>query len=40
MEENVDNKDVKNIFEWIDDAVKDSFEFRNPLDCLKGSKHP
>ena len=37
LKENVDNEDVEDILEWDDDTVEDSFQLRNPVDCLERS---
>ena len=35
VEEQVDDQDVKDVFQWVDDAVKDGFQLGNPFDGLK-----
>ena len=39
LKENVNDEDVEDIFEGDDDAVKNSFQLRNAIDCLQRSKH-
>ena len=38
LKENVNDKDVEDIFEGDDDAVKNSFQLMNAIDCLQRSK--
>ena len=35
VEEQVDDQDVEDVFQWVDDAVKDGFQLGNPFDGLK-----
>ena len=39
LKENVNDEDVEDIFEGDDDAVKNSFQLWNAIDCLQSSKH-
>lgn len=35
VEEHVDDQDVEDVFQGVDDAVKDGFQLGNPFDGLK-----
>ena len=35
MEEQVDDEDIEDVFQRVDDTVKDGFQFGNPFDGLK-----
>lgn len=39
VEEQVDDKDVEDVFQRVDDTVEDSFQLGNPFDGLKRSQH-
>ena len=39
LKENIDYEDIKNILQRDDDAVENSFQLRNTVDCLQRSKY-
>ena len=39
MEEHINNEDIEDVLERVDNAVKDSFQFRHSLDRFQWSQH-